>query len=59
MPMAPTKGGKIKGTRTAELSTALPGNLKRSETHARGMAIVKANSVLKTAMTSEFHKPST
>ncbi len=42
IPIAPTKGGRIIGMRTAELRNPLSGYRKRSEIVARGSAIRRA-----------------
>gem|GEM_PF-4153148 len=57
IPIAPTKGGKIIGTRTNEDSSPLPGNTKRSEIKARGSAISIASPVVAQASKKELHSP--
>ena len=54
MPMAPTKGGRIIGMRTAELRNPFMGKTNRSEMNARGSAIRIANEVPAQARRNEL-----
>ena len=58
IPMAPTNGGKINGTRIADVKMTFPGNSNRLASKDSGMAINRERTVLPTPMRSEFHNPS-
>ncbi len=57
-PIAPTKGGRIIGTSTSELSKVRPGKLNFANTTASGTDTSRQPSVVLVAITREFHSPS-
>ena len=57
MPMAPTKGGRIIGTRMSEPRNPLAGNKNRSVMNASGRATSRAKLVVVSARRKELASP--